>query len=90
MTDEITPKKPRRRRTKRVQKPAVEHPAVVIEAPDPIEDLAVEAETTETVEVEATPAVTMEVSPLAATYSNPNGEYIRNTFKRRRAARRSR
>ena len=80
MTEENTPKKSRR---KRKAKEVVETPVVtpeVILTPEP--EVVVEPEP-------AVPAFVEEVRTCPATYANPRGEYIPNTFKRRRAERRA-
>lgn len=79
MTDEITPKKPRRKRRTKAQ----------IEAEKVKEVEAPKVE--EKVELSAYQLAKMNARKggTPVTYSNPNGEEIANRFKRRRAERRS-
>jgi hypothetical protein len=78
MTEQNTPKKKSR---KSKAKEVAETPIVT---PEPIPTPTPEVEP-EYVE----PAFVEEVKTSPTTYANPSGEYIPNTFKRRRAERRA-
>ena len=84
MTEQNTPKK---RRGKRKAKEVNETPIVAPEpiptpAPEPEEEFVPVAEYAE-------PEFVEEVKTSPTTYANPGGEYIPNSFKRRRAERRA-
>jgi hypothetical protein len=99
MTEENTPKKTRR---KRKAKEVAETPIVTpepIPTPEPETEEAIEPETplivipqTGILEIPepVAPSPVKEVRASPPTYANPGGEYIENSFKRRRAERRAR
>ena len=87
MTEQNTPKKKRgKRKAKEVNEtPIVAPEPIPTPAPEPKEEFVPE---TEPVAEYAEPAFVEEVRTSPATYANPSGEYIPNSFKRRRAERR--
>ena len=82
MTEQNTPKKKRR---KSKAKEVAETPIVT---PEPIPTPTPEVEPDPEPEY-VEPAFVEEVKTSPTTYANPSGEYIPNTFKRRRAERRA-